>query len=106
MSISLSTQPSSSHLPQDRIERLTGVLAKHLLSLSPKEISQIALHLSDIADEIEIYQKDVATLSQSFELFEDELIEILADTQVSVNHIVEHGKALSSLLEEALESLP
>ena len=99
----LQSMPSNVHRQLEQIDILQNVLTQSLQAFEPKNTSLMALHLSDIADEMPKFQKNLAALVQSNGLTDDELAEIMADLQVSIDHIIDHGKELSNLLEEAME---
>ena len=90
----------------DRLHHVITVLEKHLPTLEAEKISMIALHLSDIAEEIPHFQKRYTALIQSEEISEDDCIDCIAELEVSVLHMLRHMKDLKPLLEKAVDVLP
>ncbi|MBI1927106.1 hypothetical protein HYR99_23045 [Candidatus Poribacteria bacterium] len=100
-----SRQPTTKNL-LDELDRLTDVLKERLPTIKESQIDMIALHLSDIAGEIPHFQKSYNALVQSEELSEDDFIGCMVELEISIAHILHHGKALKTLLKKALETLP
>ncbi len=90
----------------DELHQFITVLKKHLPKVKENKLSMIALHLSDISDEIPRFQKNYTALVQSEELSEDDFIDCIAELEVSVFHILGHIKDLHKLLKKAVDALP
>ena len=93
------------HTSVDQLHQLDAALEKHLPTLNAKKRSMIALHLSDIAEEIPHFEKWYAALAQSEEISEDDLIECMEALEISVLHILHHLKDLKPLLKKAVNAM-
>ncbi|MBI1927107.1 hypothetical protein HYR99_23055 [Candidatus Poribacteria bacterium] len=97
---------STTEIPLDEIDRLRIILKKYLPTIKSEKLSMIALHLSDISDEIPRFQKNYTALVQREELSEDDFIDCIAELEVSVFHMLGHIKDLHKRLKKAVDALP